>query len=316
MPLVFTHYGFSDYLPYTMACATKTNRQTPRILLGDELNHAIARKRGWSHYHIREYASPKLEKFFSIFRHIAGIDHGIMANGQDWLRYVFARWFYLEEFLRRQKIERFWHFDTDTMILDDLRNWVDRINFDFTTQCNGSCLNGLIRSEVVTEFNDFTLLLFQDDNFLRSQELYVQNHPRHSFNEMTAFHEYQKISQRKGVYLMRWSEEEVFDDSLRQNHGFVMHTMPTHDGEGCRVKMIWKDANGFYGMRYGKRVRFLSLNMSHCSMSLLKWVLASLSKTRADLGQIRRSQTKEALKITRHFLRQVLSRIWLSKSQK
>jgi len=30
-PLIFTHYGFSDYLPYTLACAAKTNPKMERI---------------------------------------------------------------------------------------------------------------------------------------------------------------------------------------------------------------------------------------------------------------------------------------------
>jgi hypothetical protein len=315
-PILFTHYGFSDYLPYTLACASETNQGTTRIFLGDELNRSVAQKHGWVHYETLTFASPKLEKFQSVFRHIRGRDHGVITNGQDWLRYVFARWFYLEEFLRRQKIERFWHFDTDTMILDDLRKWVDRINFDFTTQCNGTCLNGLIRTEVVSEFNDHTIRLFQTRDFLKAQEAYVRDHPGHSFNEMTAFHEYQKSSPCHGVHLMRWSETEVFDDYLRQDHGFEMHTLPTHDGKGCLIKMIRKDTNGFYGIRHGRRVRFLSLNLSHTNKALFKWVLASLPRPHAHLGEIRRSKTKETLKKIRAFFRQSISNLWLSKKKR
>jgi len=253
------------------------------------------------------FASPKSEKFQRVFRHVRGRDHGVITNGQDWLRYVFVRWFYLEEFLRQQGIDRFWHVDSDTMILADLQRYVGRINFDFTTQCNGTCLNGLVRTEVVSEFNDHTIGLFQNQEFLQEQEQYVARHPGHSFNEMTAFHHYQKSSPRRGVHLMEWSPDEGFDDYLRQDHGFEMHTLPTHDGKGCPVKMIRKDGENFYGIRRGRRVRFLSLNLSHTNKALFKWVLSSLRKPRADLGQIRRPKTKDMMRRARGFLRQGFS---------
>jgi len=43
-----------------------------------------------------------------------------MLSGQDWLQYVFARWFYMEDFLLQSGVERVWHFDSDTMLLSNL----------------------------------------------------------------------------------------------------------------------------------------------------------------------------------------------------
>lgn len=312
-PILFTHYGFSDYLPYTLACAARTNPALPRIFLGDELNRKIANQHGWRHFMVQDYRSQKLEKFQAVFRHIRGRDHGLITNGQDWLRYVFARWYHLEEFVRRQQIPRFWHFDTDTMILEDLQGYVDRLPYEFTTQCNGTCLNGLIRSEVVSEFNDHTIRLFENPEFLRGQEEYVGRHPGHSFNEMTSFHEFQKITQRKGVHLMKWSEDEVFDDYLRQDHGFAMHTLPTHDGKGCQVKKILKDPSGFFGFRQAKKTRFVSLNLSHCNKALFKWVLRSLRRARAEIDEVRPSGFQKLLKKIRTFVRKRIPKTGLAR---
>lgn len=305
-PILFTHYGYSEYLPYTLNCANRTNGNTRRIFLGDPLNRAVAQKYGWAHHEIREYQSAKLEKFQSVFRHIKGRDHPIMLNGQDWLRYVFDRWFYMEEFLLRNGIERFWHFDSDTMILADLREYQDRINYDFTTQCNGICLNGLIRAQVVSEFNDHTIGMFQNKEKMMEWEEYMKNHPTHSFNEMTAFHEYQKSCRHVGVHLMRWSETEVFDDALRQDHGFQTRIYPAIDREAYRIKNIFKDKIGFFGIRENKRVRFLSLNLSWCNEEIFQWVLWSVNKKNAHLGQIRQPRFKASLKKARTFIKKML----------
>lgn len=310
-PLIFTHYGYSDYLPYTLACAARTNPALPRIFLGDELNRKIANQHGWRHYVAQDYRSPKLEKFQAVFRHIRG--RAVGHEAEVWLRYVFARWYHVEDFVRRQQIPRFWHFDTDTMILENLQGYVDRLPYDFTTQCNGTCLNGLIRSEVVSEFNDHTIRLFENPEYIQSQEQYVSRHPGHFFNEMTSFDEYQKITGRRGVHLMGWSEEEVFDDHLRQDHGFAMHTMPTHDGKGCAVKKILKDQSGFFGFRKGKKIRFVSLNLSHCNKALFKWVLRSLRRERAEINEVRPSWFQRMLKKIRAFIQERIKKSGLAR---
>jgi len=306
VPILFTHYGFSRYLPHTLACASKTNRKTSRIFLGDGLNRAVAREYGWAHHEIREYQSTKLEKFQSVFRHIKGRDHPTMLNGQDWLRYVFARWFYMEEFLLQNGIERFWHFDSDTMLLTDLGDYPNRINYDFTTQCNGTCLNGLIRTQVVSEFNDHTIAMFENTETMMKWEGYMVKHPTYSFNEMTAFNEYQKTCRRAGVHLMRWSDTEVFDDAIRQEHGFEMRTYPAIESTAYRIKNIFKDKAGFFGIREGKRVKFLSLNLSWCNEEIFQWVLCSLNKKNANLGQIQRPRIRDALKKARTFIKKII----------
>ena len=305
-PILFTHYGYSEYLSYTLNCANRTNGKTRRIFLGDALNRAVAQKYGWVHHKIQEYQSAKLEKFQSVFRHIKGHDHPIMLNGQDWLRYVFARWFYVEEFLLRNGIEKFWHFDSDTMLLTDLREYPERINYDFTTQCNGTCLNGLIRTQVVSEFNDHTIGMFQNKEKMMEWEEYMKNHPTHSFNEMASFHEYQKTCRHTGVHLMRWSENEVFDDAIRQEHGFEMRTYSAFGSTEYRIKNIFKDKAGFFGIREGKKVRFLSLNLSWCNEKLFQWVLWSLSKKNANLGQIRRQRVRDGLKKARISIKKII----------
>ena len=308
-PILFTHYGYSEYLPYTLNCANRTNGKTRRIFLGDPLNRAVVQQYGWAHHEIREYQSAKLEKFQSVFRHIIGRDHPIMLNGQDWLQYVFARWFYMEEFLLRNGIERFWHFDSDTMILADLREYQDRINYDFTTQCNGMCLNGLILTEVVSEFNDHTISIFQNKERMKEWENHMQKHPKHSFNEMTAFYEYQKSSRRTGIHLMRWSETEVFDDALRQDHGFQTRIYPAIDREAYRIKNIFKGKTGFFGIREGKKIQFLSLNLSWCNKEIFQWVLCSVKKRNSHLGQIRQPRIKAALKRARTLFKKFFFRL-------
>ena len=134
---------------------------------------------------------------------------------------------------------------------------------------------------------------------MKEWENYMQKHPTHSFNEMTAFYEYQKAIRRTGIHLMRWSETEVFDDALRQDHGFQTRIYPAIDREAYQIKNIFKDKTGFFGIREGKKIQFLSLNLSWCNKEIFQWVLLSVNKRNAHLGQIRQPRIKAALKRAR-----------------
>src|SRR5262245_25312256 len=124
-PIIFTHYGITDYLAYTLRQATRTNPDKPRILVGDSANHQIALANGWMHTDINSLGSTKRDMFNARFRWVQGKHHVPVKGGKDWLRYVFERFFVIEEFLNRNNVKSFWHFDSDTMILMPLTSFED-----------------------------------------------------------------------------------------------------------------------------------------------------------------------------------------------
>ena len=87
-PLVFTHYGDSDYLGFTLAQAKSSNPDRRCILLGDDLNQETARSAGWEHVAYRELYSSKRDAFNARFFWIQGASHNPVKGGEDWLRFV------------------------------------------------------------------------------------------------------------------------------------------------------------------------------------------------------------------------------------
>lgn len=272
--LIFTHYGYSDYLEFTLACARKTNPSARLIFLGDQDNKKIAEKYGWEHYCFINYTSPIHSRFDSVFRHVQGVNHNHIKNGRDWLRYVFERWFYIESFVSQLNINRFWHFDSDTMVLKNLENLASTLtDYEFTVQCNNTCLNGVMNRSVVTDYCTHICKLFEDAEFISQQQLEFDSiHPGYAFTEMRAFNDYKINSSLTWANLMTYSDAIVFDDAICQEHGFEMIKLLN----GQTVKKVFSDRGQFFGNRDSQKVELATLNLTGVPLYVFRWVFQSL----------------------------------------
>lgn len=273
--IIFSHYGYSSYLEYTLACAKMTNPNARLIFLGDENNISVAKKHGWEHYIYSEYESIYQNQFNSVFRHVQGRHHMHIKNGKDWLRYVFERWFFIEAFISRESIKRFWHFDSDTMILEDLNKHNHLLSsFDFTVQCNGTCLNGLMNACVVSEFCMHICRLFENKTYISAmQRFFDTEKPQYAFTEMTAFSDYKNNTERRWLHLLLYRDDEVFDDALCQAHGFDVALLPIEKS----IKKIYSKDGSIYGMRDGQEIRFITLNLSWLPDEIYLWSFEALN---------------------------------------
>ncbi|MEL6608544.1 MAG: hypothetical protein AAFO93_06505 [Pseudomonadota bacterium] len=269
-PLIFSHFGNSWYLRHTLALARQTNPNRRLVLLGDKANRNVALKNGWEHAHFADFRAPSHDSFDAHFRMVEGPDHKSYKGKVNWLRYVFERWYHIEGFAAREGIDRFWHFDTDTMILRDLSDFEPELaHVDFTVQCNNTCLNGIVSTAVLREFNLHTIDIFKDTAFLDEEQRKLDTeHPNWSFNEMMAFKLYKAQTTRPWLHLMAHSDTHVFDDAIRQEHGF--DTTPI--GCGITIKDVFARNGRVFGTRLGDEVELVTLNMSWMPRGSYKWV--------------------------------------------
>lgn len=273
--ILFTHFGYSSYLEFTLAAAKKTNPEARLIFLGDQENRVAALKNGWEHYLYTDYPSDLSPQFEVLFHHVQGPKHSPIKNGKDWLRYVFERWFYIDGFIKKEKIQRFWHFDSDTMILQNLEPHNQQLsNIDFTVQCNGICLNGIISDVVVTEFCRHILSLYADKEFLSLQQAEFNTiHPHWAFTEMRAFEDYLLKTHRPWVRLLNYNSDFAFDEAIRQAHSFNMGMLPNGDA----VKNIYSLKGKIFGVRGQKVVEFVTLNLSVVPDYVFEWAFGALN---------------------------------------
>lgn len=271
MVIIFSHYGHSSYLDYTLACAKMTNPNARLIFLGDEANKHVAEKNGWEHYSYINYESVFQQRFRDVFKHVQGRQHAHIKNGKDWLRYVFERWFYIEGFLKKEGIKKFWHFDSDTMIIQSLNEHEEELSeYDFTVQCNGTCLNGLIGTQTVSEFCEHICSLFESKTYIENQQHEFNTiNPRYAFTEMRAFADYKYRTSKKWLHLLFYKENKVFDDALCQDHGFNIIKLPI----GKTVKQVYFKEGIAYGVRDHKEIQFVTLNLSWLPDYIFRWAL-------------------------------------------
>lgn len=300
LPVIFTHYGNSEYLKYSLLCLKYTNPNSRLILLGDVSNRKVAKKCGWEHYNLIDYSDSLHNKFNYIFKHVQGKKHNHIRYGQDWLKYVFERWFRINSFIQIHNISRFWHFDSDTMVLKDLSQFVEDLSrYDFSLQCNNTCLNGIVSSNVVLEFCQHICCLFEDEAFLEKQQKEFDTvSENYAFTEMRAFDHYQHLTPRNRIHLLTAFNGVVFDDCICQEHGFEMQTLPS--GEIVK-KISFKDGR-VYGYLDEGIVEFSSLNLSWVPIYLFRWVLSGLiNKDNKSLDSIRQPVRFRVIKFLKKF---------------
>jgi hypothetical protein len=106
LPIVFLHYGKSEYLPFTLGRAKMTNLNSPVILIGDDAN------KGYlpfvEHVHMNRYARQAVA-FQSVYKHFS-------PNSPGYEMFCFMRWFILRDFMKAHGLNEIFHMDSDVLI--------------------------------------------------------------------------------------------------------------------------------------------------------------------------------------------------------
>ena len=122
-PIIFIHYNDPPYLKYVLQAVLKSNQGRRIVLIGDDSNAKYINI-GIEHYQFRDYLTSSLAKNLEkVYKRVGGKDFekiNTSKGGEDWTKFNFMKWFVLYNFLGEQSINRFWTFDSDTLILSDL----------------------------------------------------------------------------------------------------------------------------------------------------------------------------------------------------
>lgn len=265
-PLILCHYGNSYYLPYVFNCLKITNPDREVILLGDETNRWLSEETGLTHYYFKDLEYGQLlATFEKNYRLIQGKKHvNDKGSGKDWINFVFKRWFYIQNFIEDQGIDAFWHFDTDTMVLDNLsRHEAKFKNYDCTEQCNGKCMNGFIaKRKIVTDYVRKINDIFLREHYLHEQQQeFNHKNPGSAFTEMRAYMIFKEEEKVETYHLAEPCNKEVFDDNIAKIENYETEKLD----DGKHVKKIYLDKFGrFYAKELDSQeyIRFVTLNMS------------------------------------------------------
>ena len=268
-PIIFIHYSDSYYLKHTLKSALLFNPGKRVILLGDSTNLHY-QKIGIEHFNYEDFSTGfEIDLFDKVYKFTAGK----LCDNREWTRFVFRRWFNIYNFIKSNRINSFWTFDSDNLILTDLSVYEARfLNYDCTEQCSGICMNGFISNlNVVKGYIDKINELFQRTSFLKQQRESLKHFPRYAFTEMRAYIAYREESQIKRIRLNQIINGETFLDSIctvdEHKWLFMEDDFETYEEKlhGKDLKKIYLSSDGNLFVRHrssGELVRLNTINMS------------------------------------------------------
>jgi hypothetical protein len=277
LPIIFIHFGYNDYLESSLAAATLTNPEATRIFLGDADNRSVALRHGWEHCNFASIDNSKLSSFRENYRPIFGLKHQNLRHGKDWLKFVFERWFLVEQFCIDRGINRFFSFDSDTVIAANLEVFVDRLKeLDCTSQCNGMCLNGYVTIPTLREYTMHINRLFLDCDFLAEQQKEFDTaNPNYAFTEMRAYEHFKGANKLRAPHLESFFGGWWFDDVLAQDDGFETDLLPLSNKQ--RVKRVEFSNMSFIGQHKQLGIlHFATLNFSWLPDCCIEWAVQCL----------------------------------------
>lgn len=281
-PVIFIHKGDSDYLRYVVRCAKDFNPEKRIIFLGDESN-AYLKSDDIEHYYFSDYSDgAEIQEFERVFKVVRGHSHG----KEDWLKFVFKRWYHINNFIRSKNLKHFWTFDSDTLILRNLSTLESKfVHVDCTEQCKGICMNGFISNVgVVNAYVKKMNELFEREEYLKMQEKEFELTPTYAYTEMRAYETFRFEHDIKTVYIGTVLDNEIFDDCICSENGMATYEYKVL---GNRLKKIFighnNDVYFFYNVT-GKYVRANTINMSWVPTYIYKRILKQLRYTHKSIA--------------------------------
>ncbi len=299
-PIIFCHYGDSKYLKYVFECAKVSNPNSEIILLGDPSNQRVARNHGVKHFLLKDYDfGDDLKTFDQVYELIATKEFDAFKHGEDWNKFVFRKWFILNNFLVKQGIERFWHFDSDNMIFTDLSTLEHKYaHLDCTVQCHGNCMKGFFTNQKIIEryikkINE----VFARHDFINSfKDKISKSTGPACITEMTIYEIFDKEESFKSVRLSPIVDDSSFDDLICRSDGMQMEKLPL--GEDSKV--VFMNIDGRFICKEessGKPVEMHALNLSWTPIYIYQAILKHYKKNHKKPKQPLSPQAKTLAQI-------------------
>lgn len=281
-PIIYCHYGHSKYLKYVFECAKISNPSAEIILLGDPSNKQLALDCGLTHFSLKDFDfGEDLKTFDEVYELIVTKEFDAFKHGEDWNKFVFRKWFIIYNFVAKQGIQRFWHFDSDNVILSDLSTLEHKYhNIDCTVQCHGQCFKGFFNNiEIINKYVKKINELFLRKDYVQHLRDDLVNHDGpFSFNEMNVYKIFAEEEKFKSIWINKVADDDsVFGEIICRSDGFKMEKLPL--GEDTQIVHINPDGRFFcIEESTGKPVLAHTLNLSWTPIYIYDAILKSLRK--------------------------------------
>jgi hypothetical protein len=228
IPIVIIHRGDSEYLPATIFQLRYSNPKCAIHLLGDDGNTRY--RQLVSHHKISDY-NDSAEKFKTVYKHFS-------TNGYEFELVCIQRWYILNEFLKKNKIERCLYIDSDVLVYCDVTSAQKGLaKFGMTVSGISAHTNFVNSPALLDEFCNFVTALYTDSkaeqNLQDEFNSFVKVHGGGGISDMTMFTKFREHRPGSiGDISIPQKDNSVFDITL--------DTLQDYESENGFKKVSWK----------------------------------------------------------------------------
>lgn len=251
IPIIFFHYGNSDYLKYSLKQARYFNPDAEIYLIGDKSNNKYSFVK---HVMATDFSDAGAE-FTPVYKHQSPNSYNYELN-------CFLRWFYIRDFCRANNIEAFIYLDSDVLVFQDFTKLVPLFNnarIANTCEENGVPAFTYFRDyQTISSFCDYMVKSYSEPaSVAKLDSIYesFKNDPEMvgGISDMILFHLYFHDHPEGALKVDFVTEDIAIDSNIKRPDIYEM--------ENGFKKIYWK-AGLPYGKNAvsGKLIRFAALH--------------------------------------------------------
>ena len=259
LPIVFIHKGYSSYMEFTLRQARYTNPESEILLLGDPANNRFDFV---THIHFEQFAN-LATAFKKYYCHMS-------TNTYAYELFCIQRWFYLLEFVRHAKLDRFFYCDTDVMVYTDLHAYfhgLGKVGQDgilaFAESNRASASNALWQVSTLEQFCDFIYQGYQSKKAITQARDYLERHVRNlgGISDMYWVEQFFKTRLDTVFCINEVHENKTLDSNINTSRGYFLNEYQINR-QGHK-KIIWRKNKPYvYNLKLAKEIEFGLLHFS------------------------------------------------------
>lgn len=251
IPVIYVHWGNSDYLKYTFRQTKYFNSDSRIIFLGDETNNKYKEV---EHYNILDY-SKSADAFDKIYKHLCFLS-------QYYVLFWFKRWFIIKDFLETRKdIDDFLYVDSDVLLFCNVSEVFSRYKH-YSLSLNGERgpqYTYFNSKDSLNDFCNFVTRLYTEPALFSNLIEKYRTHQIHSLpggvDDMHAFYEYRTQTKKEIGDTAQEMNETVFDGCFNVSEGYEF------DNSSQTKQIYWKNEIPY--VFNIKKEKILRLNAIH-----------------------------------------------------
>ena len=271
IPIVFTHFGKSNFLELAIQQAKFTNPKSAIYLLGDDANLYLSDS--CNHQQFSKYSEcDAILK--EVYKHFS-------TNSYEFEYFCFKRWFVLLDFMKANHLDWICATDSDFMLYDNVSDFLSTIlkgnnhaagycvqeqDFDSFLWCASGHIS-FVSKDFLESFCEFVITTYSTNFSLlqRKIECHVQNNINGGICDMTLLYLYYIENKNDVFNLLVPFNGVVFDNKIDYGTNFIVDEYHTKNDGFKAIEMI--QGKPYVLSKKNKSIQFVGLHFQGSAKS-------------------------------------------------